>query len=66
MLQWLQACEAQQDELAFLRAVVAGLADGDAGRVVPLEALNRALRGVKPQLTRDPDLARGTPTPAPA
>ena len=43
VLQSLQAYEAQQDELAFLRAVVTGLADADAGRVVPLESAKQSL-----------------------
>lgn len=43
VLQSLQAYEAQQDELAFMRAVVAGLADADAGRTVSLETAKAQL-----------------------
>ena len=35
--------EAAQEEREFLRAVVAGLADVDAGRVVPLAEVKRRL-----------------------
>lgn len=43
VLQSLQVYEAQQDELAFMRAVVAGLADADAGRTMSLEAAKTGL-----------------------
>jgi len=43
VLQSLQVYEAQQDELAFMRAVVAGLADADAGRTRSLEAAKTEL-----------------------
>jgi prevent-host-death family protein len=43
VLQSLQVYEAQQDELAFMRAVVAGLADADAGRTMSLEAAKTEL-----------------------
>jgi prevent-host-death family protein len=43
VLQSLQVYEAQQDELAFMRAVVAGLADADAGRTISLEAAKTEL-----------------------
>ena len=43
VLQSLQVYEAQQDELAFMRAVVAGLADADAGRTMSLEAAKTKL-----------------------
>ena len=36
VLQSLQAYEEQQDELAFMRSVVAGLADAEAGDTIPL------------------------------
>lgn len=43
VMQSLQAYEAQQDELAFMRAVVAGLADADAGRCVSLDSAKAQL-----------------------
>ena len=43
VLQSLQVYEAQQDELAFMRAVVAGLADANAGRTMSLEAAKTEL-----------------------
>jgi prevent-host-death family protein len=43
VLKSLRVYEAQQDELAFMRAVVAGLADADAGRTISLEAAKTEL-----------------------
>lgn len=43
VLQSLQAFEAIQDELAFMRAVVAGLADADAGHTVSLDEARQQL-----------------------
>jgi len=36
VLQSLEAFESRQEQIAFMRAVVHGLADAEAGRVVPL------------------------------
>ena len=43
VVQALADYEAAQEEREFLRAVVAGLADVDAGRVVPLAEVKRRL-----------------------
>ena len=43
VVQGLPEYEAAQEEREFMRAVVAGLADLDAGRVVPLEEVKRRL-----------------------
>lgn len=43
VVQGLSQYEAAQDERDFMRAVVAGLADIDAGRVVPLDEVKREL-----------------------
>ena len=43
VVQGLSEYEAAQEEREFVRAVVAGLADLDAGRVVPLEEVKRRL-----------------------
>ncbi|MRS12842.1 MAG: type II toxin-antitoxin system Phd/YefM family antitoxin [Actinobacteria bacterium] len=43
VVQSLDEFEAAQEERDFMRAVVAGLADIDAGRVVPLEEVVRSL-----------------------
>ena len=43
VMQALSEYEAAQEERAFMRAVVAGLADIDAGRVVPLSEVKRRL-----------------------
>jgi len=43
VVQALDEYEAAQDEKDFMRAVVAGLADIDAGRVIPLEEAMRSL-----------------------
>ena len=43
VVQALSDYEAAQEEREFLRAVVAGLADVDAGRVVPLAEVKRRL-----------------------
>jgi prevent-host-death family protein len=43
VVQALSDYEAAQEEREFLRAVVAGLADMDAGRVVPLADVKRRL-----------------------
>ena len=43
VVQALSEYEASQEEREFMRAVVAGLADVDAGRVVPLEEAKRRL-----------------------
>ena len=43
VVQALSDYEAAQEERAFMRAVVAGLADVDAGRVVPLADVKRRL-----------------------
>ena len=43
VMQALSEYEAVQEERAFMRAVVAGLADIDAGRVVPLSEVKRRL-----------------------
>jgi predicted transcriptional regulator len=42
-VQALSEYEAAQEEREFMRAVVAGLADVDAGRVVPLADVKRRL-----------------------
>lgn len=41
VVQSLSEYEAAQEERDFMRAVVAGLADIDAGRVIPLEDVKR-------------------------
>ena len=43
VVQSLSDYEAAQEEREFMRAVVAGLADMDAGRVVPLADVKRRL-----------------------
>ena len=43
VVQALSDYEAAQDEREFMRAVVAGLADIDAGRVVPMAEVKRRL-----------------------
>jgi prevent-host-death family protein len=43
VVQALSEYESAQEEREFMRAVVAGLADIDAGRVVPLEEVKRRL-----------------------
>jgi len=43
VVQGLSQYEAAQDERDFMRAVVAGLADIDAGRVVSLDEVKREL-----------------------
>jgi prevent-host-death family protein len=43
VVQGLSDYEAAQEEREFMRAVVAGLADVDAGRVVPLADVKRRL-----------------------
>lgn len=43
VVQGLSAYEAAQDEREFMRAVVAGLADIEAGRVVPMEDVKSRL-----------------------
>ena len=43
VVQGLSEFEAAQEEREFMRAVVAGLADIDAGRVVPLAEVKRRL-----------------------
>ena len=43
VVQGLSEYEAAQAEREFMRAVVAGLADLDAGRVAPLEEVKRRL-----------------------
>jgi prevent-host-death family protein len=43
VVQGLSQYEAAQDERDFMRAVVAGLADIDAGRVVALDEVKREL-----------------------
>ena len=43
IVQALSDYEAAQEEREFMRAVVAGLADVDAGRVVPLADVKRRL-----------------------
>ena len=43
VVQALSEYEAAQEEREFMRAVVAGLADVDAGRVVPLADVKRRL-----------------------
>ena len=43
VVQGLSDYEAAQEEREFMRAVVAGLADIDAGRVVPLAEVKRRL-----------------------
>jgi prevent-host-death family protein len=43
VVQGLSEFEASQEEREFMRAVVAGLADVDAGRVVPLAEVKRRL-----------------------
>ena len=43
VVQALSEYEASQEEREFMRAVVAGLADIDAGRVMPLEEAKRRL-----------------------
>ena len=43
VVQALSEYEASQEEREFMRAVVAGLADIDAGRVVPLDEVRRRL-----------------------
>lgn len=43
VVQALSAYEAAQEEREFMRAVVAGLADIDAGRVVPMTEVKRRL-----------------------
>ncbi len=43
VVQSLSDYEAAQEEREFMRAVVAGLADVDAGRVVPLADVKRRL-----------------------
>ena len=43
VVQGLSEYEAAQEEREFMRAVVAGLADLDAGRVAPLEEVKRRL-----------------------
>jgi predicted transcriptional regulator len=42
-VQALSEYESAQEEREFMRAVVAGLADIDAGRVVPLAEVKRRL-----------------------
>jgi prevent-host-death family protein len=43
VVQALSAYEAAQEEREFMRAVVTGLADVDAGRVVPMTEVKRRL-----------------------
>ena len=43
VMQALSEYEAAQEEREFMRAVVAGLADIDAGRVVPMAEVKRRL-----------------------
>ena len=43
VVQALSEYEASQEEREFMRAVVAGLSDIDAGRVVPLDEVRRRL-----------------------
>ena len=43
VVQALSEYEASQEEREFMRAVVAGLADIDTGRVVPLDEVRRRL-----------------------
>jgi prevent-host-death family protein len=43
VVQTLDAYEAAQEEREFMRAVVAGLADIEAGRVIPIEEVVRSL-----------------------
>ncbi len=43
VVQGLSDFEAAQEEREFMRAVVAGLADVEAGRVLPLEDVKRRL-----------------------
>ena len=43
VMQALSEYEAVQEECEFMRAVVAGLADIDAGRVIPLSEVKRRL-----------------------
>jgi prevent-host-death family protein len=43
VLQGLSEFEAAQEERDFMRAVVAGLADVEAGRVIPLADVKRGL-----------------------
>ena len=43
VVQGLSEFEAAQEEREFMRAVVAGLADIDAGRVVPIAEVKRRL-----------------------
>ena len=43
VVQALSEYEASQEEREFMRAVVAGLADIDAGRVVPFDEVKRRL-----------------------
>lgn len=43
VVQALSAYEAAQEEREFMRAVVAGLADIDAGRVLPMTEVKRRL-----------------------
>ena len=43
VVQALSEYEASQEEREFMRAVVAGLADIDAGRVMPLDEVRRRL-----------------------
>jgi len=43
VVQALSAYEAAQEEREFMRAVVAGLADIEAGRVMPLEEVKHSL-----------------------
>ena len=43
VVQALSAYEAAQEEREFMRAVVVGLADIDAGRVVPMTEVKRRL-----------------------
>ncbi|HOT24421.1 MAG TPA: type II toxin-antitoxin system Phd/YefM family antitoxin [Thermoleophilia bacterium] len=43
VVQALSEYEAAQDERAFMRAVVAGLADVEQGRVMPLDEVKQSL-----------------------
>ena len=43
VLQWLEAYETRQEQIAFMRAVVDGLADAEAGRVLPLAEVQARL-----------------------
>ncbi len=43
VVQGLAEFEAAQEERDFMRAVVAGLADIEAGRVIPLDEVKRSL-----------------------